>query len=521
MARNDSGVRYLDLLLRKSQVVRGVAKKDILSLKSQERRGRAWGKANGYEIRRVFRENLSAYKTGVQRPEFDAAVHSLLEGDSDCLWVYDSSRYSRKGAGDVLKILDAPGKRLYFDIDRLDTEVEADRSRIIGAAEQSREFSRVLSDKLRDTKAEQRDAGMWLSAAPYGLRVTKKRKLKHNKDWPVVERIHNEAAEGASVRKITQRLTWDGIPAPRGGDWKMSTVSKILRHPVYLGWQVTTIKGGPVLYLNAKGKKIRVFAKGVEGIPQATWDKHRRIAGGHELPSGFAENRHGRTGAPENHNPVSGTTHCYGCKGRATTYGASFGCKTFNTGGKCPSPAYGNRAAVLRVVLAQWRERLAEADPLDPTMLAVVEGWVALSQPEETHAEQEARGQIRLAEEAVNRLDRLFAVGAYGGRDGEATFAKLRRAAVEDVETARQEWEAVAKPLGDISILTDPQRCAELWEKSTPQYQGQLLRLAIEKVFIKKAAYSGQRLTLDRIVIEWKKPRGWEPAKAGKDTEAA
>ncbi|MGA5823143.1 hypothetical protein ACPC54_35435 [Kitasatospora sp. NPDC094028] len=59
-----SKVKHLDLLLRKSQVVRGAATRDILSLKAQESQGRAWGKRIGYTIRRVFRENLSAYKAG-------------------------------------------------------------------------------------------------------------------------------------------------------------------------------------------------------------------------------------------------------------------------------------------------------------------------------------------------------------------------------------------------------------------------------------------------------------------------
>lgn len=221
--------RYVDLLLRKSQVVRGTATRDILSLKAQEVKGRAWAKDNRYEIRRIFRENLSAYKKGVKRPEFDAAVHALLEGDSDCLWVYDSSRYSRQGAGDVLKILDVPGKRLVFDLDRLDTDIPADRVRIVGKAEDAREYSRVLSEKVRDTKAQQREEGKWLSGAPYGLKVTKKRKLKPGKFWPVIERIHNEAAEGSSNRKIALGLTADGYRSSKGGPFRSNTVGKILR----------------------------------------------------------------------------------------------------------------------------------------------------------------------------------------------------------------------------------------------------------------------------------------------------
>ncbi|WP_031068704.1 recombinase family protein, partial [Streptomyces sp. NRRL WC-3742] len=215
-------VKHLDLPLRKSQVVRGAATRDILFLKAQESQGRALGKRNGYTIRRVFRENLSAYKAGVERPEFDEAVHALLEGESDCLWVYDSSRYSRKGAGDVLKVLDRQGRRLCFYLNRLDTEVPADRMRIVAEAEQAREYSRLLSEKVRDAKAVDRDAGKWLGTPPDGLKVTKKGKLKGSKRWPMIERIYEEASQGKSQRKITLGLTADGWTGARGGPVRVS-----------------------------------------------------------------------------------------------------------------------------------------------------------------------------------------------------------------------------------------------------------------------------------------------------------
>ncbi|MFJ1754158.1 recombinase family protein [Kitasatospora sp. NPDC088134] len=515
MARKTDGqIRYLDLLLRKSQIVRGTAARDILSLKAQETRGIRWGKRNGYTIRRIFRENLSAYKPGVKRPDFEEAVHALLEGESDCLWAYDSSRFSRKGAGDVLKILDVPGKRLVFDINGLDTERPEDRRRIIEDAERDREYSRVLSEKIRDTKAEQRDEGKCLATAPYGLKATKKRKLKGNKWWPVVERIHYEAAGGKSHRKIASDLTADGFTAPRGGPWRATTVGKILRNPVYLGWQVVTVKGAPTVYLNAKGKKVRVFAKGFNGIPQAVWDAHRNISAGRPQVPGFGGAPRAEDQAPAENNPVAGLTWCEGggfeeaTGHRAISNGHSFRCGAHIAGVPCSAPCSATRSGVLRVVLAEWKKRLEAADPLDPTMLAVSERWVALSHPEESQAESEARGQLKVAEDAVARLDRLNTAGAYEGLDGETTFVKLRRAAVSDVETAKKEWEKVAQPVGDISVLTDPDRCAQLWETSSDTYRGQLLRLAIDRVFIRKADYSGQRVTPDRLTIEWAKPRG-------------
>ncbi|MFC8719378.1 recombinase family protein [Kitasatospora sp. NPDC057198] len=507
-------VKYVDLLLRKSQAVRGTATQDILSLKAQEARGRAWAKKNQATVRKIFRENLSAYKLTVKRPEFDAAVRALLEGESDCLWAYDSSRYTRKGAGDVLKVLDTPGKRLVFDINGLDTERPEDRRRIIEDAERDREYSRVLSEKVRDTKAAQREEGKWLAFAPIGLKVTKKRKLKHDKLWPMIERIHNEAAEGASNRQIAKGLSIDGYRGPRGGPVLPSLVGNILRDPVYLGWQIILVKGRPQIYVNAKGKKVRVFAKGVEGIPQETWDKHRRIAANIERRKNLPT---GERSKPAEHSPGSGLIWCEG-GGRnpktghlATVHSHSFRCSRANAGMvDCPEPASAMRTVVVKALAEALVTKLSTADPMDPTLLAVAENWVELSQPEESQREVEARGQLKLAEEAVARIDRLEAAGAYPGRDGEATYIKMRRSAVEDLEDARREWEALAKPMADISVLTDPARCTQLWEGSDDIYRGKLLRLAIDKVFLKKAPYQGARFNAERLHIVWKTPRGWE-----------
>jgi hypothetical protein len=91
---------------------------------------------------------------------------------------------------------------------------------------------------------------------------------------------------------------------------------------------------------------------------------------------------------------------------------------------------------------------------------------------------------------------------------------------VSDVTTAQEAWERIAQPLGDISILTDLERLDKLWKTSSDPCRGQLLRLAIDAVFLKKAAGIGERITPDRVVIVWAKPRGWKPPKKGTQRKA-
>jgi DNA invertase Pin-like site-specific DNA recombinase len=51
----------------------------------------------------------------------------------------------------------------------------------------------------------------------------------------VVRRIFTDAARGVSQANIALQLTYEGIPAPRGGAWRQSTVAYILKNVRYSG----------------------------------------------------------------------------------------------------------------------------------------------------------------------------------------------------------------------------------------------------------------------------------------------
>ncbi|MFF3751038.1 recombinase family protein [Streptomyces sp. NPDC002018] len=153
-----------DLSLRKSKVVREGER--ALSIRAQEERGRAWAEENSYRVRKVWKENLSAW-SDVQRPKYDVAMDAVLNGEVPALWCYALDRFSRKGAEAVVPIL---GKaHVIFDYERLDSMDERDRRWIIDRAENAREYSQRLSHNVRSTKNRQRNEGRWLARAPFGL----------------------------------------------------------------------------------------------------------------------------------------------------------------------------------------------------------------------------------------------------------------------------------------------------------------------------------------------------------------
>ncbi|MFE7111301.1 recombinase family protein [Streptomyces sp. NPDC057575] len=146
----------IDLYLRKSRVVRHEDPRDLTSIQAQEDSGRAWAAREGYRVRHVWVDNLSAW-SDIERPEFDKALATVLAGEVPALWCAYLDRFTRKGIDDIGPIL---GKaRVIFDYDGLDSSVERDRRWIIDRAEQAREYSMRLSYNVKTTKAAKRARG--------------------------------------------------------------------------------------------------------------------------------------------------------------------------------------------------------------------------------------------------------------------------------------------------------------------------------------------------------------------------
>ncbi|MGW7581314.1 recombinase family protein [Kitasatospora sp. NPDC054768] len=139
-----------------------------MSTDAQEEQGHRRAHREGYAVRKVWKDIASGFKD-VERADFDRALKALAGGVVPALWAYAVDRFSRKGAEDLLKVI---GKvRVIFDMDGLDSNEPRDRRWIINRAEEAREYSETLSRRVRDTKEEQRDGGLWVAGrAPWATR---------------------------------------------------------------------------------------------------------------------------------------------------------------------------------------------------------------------------------------------------------------------------------------------------------------------------------------------------------------
>ncbi|MFH8476607.1 recombinase family protein [Streptomyces sp. NPDC018000] len=490
----------IDLYLRKSIIVREGT--EALTFLTQEERGREWAKRNDYTVRKVWKDNLSAW-TDTKRPDFERALAALRRKAVPALWVYAVDRFDRKGAGSVIRILDA-GARLIFDYERLDSADPRDRERIISDAERAKAASDLLSHRVRDTKQGQRRRGEWVGAAPYGLRKDKRGKLHHDKDWDNVIRIFSDVAEGYAPRAVARRLTDDKKLSPKGGQWGASTVRRIVYNPVYEGWQVVALSREytwPVAYRDEKGDRLRVFADGVEPVPADLVAKARRVHAGHQR--GALGPRIGKAT-----HLLTDLLRCAGCGAKMPTSGRSYVCCGHAMGKVCPAPASAMRARIEDYVYTVWRDTVSGADVNDgdPLMLAVAERWAALTAPEETEAAHEALAVVKAAEAAVARLANDRASGIYDGAMGKH-FPRLVAEAETALTEAQDRYSAFSGGAVDLTMFDDAALLQEAWEAADLPMRRDLLRVAIDKITVTQAARRGAPFDGDaRCDIEWATP---------------
>ncbi|WP_432069640.1 recombinase family protein [Streptomyces sp. AA1529] len=492
----------VDLLLRKSKIVREGER--ALSLRAQEDRGRSWAEANGYRVRKVWKENLSAW-SDVERPKYDAAMSAVLNGEVPALWCYALDRFSRKGAEAVVPIL---GKaRVIFDYEELDSMNERDRRWIIDRAENAREYSQRLSYNVRYTKRRQRNEGRWLSRAPFGLIADKEtRKLSPDRKtvegkkfpaWDIVLRIFSSIAEGVSARALAREFNSEGIRTATGKGWQAATIRAIVNHPVYEGWLTISSGKQQKLYFNDAGERVQVAANMADMIPADLAERARRVLAGHQIIK--SKSRKGRR-----FNPLAGALECSGCSHAMVASGNSYTCQLRAAGGECSQPASASREALERYIEKRWLGRFTNASPDDPFIMVVAQRWQALTRPKETADTQEAIAAVRAAEAAIERLADDRAAGLYEGAMGKH-FPRLVREAEEKLASAQKRLaEFSSGTTLDYRLLTDPLWALRQWNSASPELRRELIDLAIDEIKVHRSPKQGGRFDgWSRVKIRW------------------
>ncbi|WP_327325997.1 recombinase family protein [Streptomyces sp. NBC_01210] len=240
MGRAADPAKLCDLFLRRSTL-----QDDKTTLIAHERDLRERAAREGLTVRKVWKEELSAFKAGIKREDFDNAIAAVLAGNVGHLLVWKLDRLSRRGMGQVGLVLDqfdAKGARLVAHMDGLDSSIPQHRGLFAWLAEQARAESFNTSMRTRSTKAEKKITGAWPGGQPpYGLRVLKGKKggkkptHHHPKEYETARRIADGLLANKAAGAIADELNAEGLRTRRGGLWRSSTITQLAHSPAWAG----------------------------------------------------------------------------------------------------------------------------------------------------------------------------------------------------------------------------------------------------------------------------------------------
>jgi DNA invertase Pin-like site-specific DNA recombinase len=536
----------IDLFCRKSRAVKSKASrggKKELSIAAQEATGRRVAALLNLTVRHVWKEvgSASRFRTKGRRDDQDKALAALEAGEVGALWCFRLDRWDRRGAGAILRIIE-PGdekpRRLLFGWDEnagrweLDSTNPRDRGELIRRAEDAREETERLSERVRNTKEHQRSNGEWVNArAPYGLEVVLVEKFDEEGDpyderklrvshapanepqgrttseiaWHVFDLIETK---GLSIRATVRQLDAEAIPSPSGGTWAWGTVRDMLWNAAYSGWQVTGRQEGGrkrLAYRDETGQKVSIMT----GPPLV--EEKKQLAA-QVAVTGV------RTGPEGEPHELSTRIRCEGCEGAMVTAGRGYQCSRHHMGAFCPAPAYVQRNVIEKYVAERWKIRLNSSEPGEPLVVEAARRWKAAEKPQETEEEEEARRSLVNAEKALQRVWADRKAGLYDG-PSEEYFAPALRDANALVTACRAVLDKMRGTAAvDVSFLMDPLQAPEAWDAAGTPMRRTLIGLAIDEVWVSKAAFEGQRFNgEERVTINWagespNRPRKHKPA---------
>jgi site-specific DNA recombinase len=209
------------------------------SIPSQLADGRAMAAGEACEIAGEYADEAASAWSGDRGPQLAAAM-GHAERIAPCVLVVQHS--DRLARGDGLKARHLG--ELYFWALKAGIALRSvqDDSTFTNPllafamgernAEDSRRKSLAVAAGMKRLAQAGRPSG---GPRPYGYRYEVGELLVVDAEGVIVRRIFPEFAGGRSLSAIARNLYHEGVPTLRGGPWRQSTVSGMLRNPVYVG----------------------------------------------------------------------------------------------------------------------------------------------------------------------------------------------------------------------------------------------------------------------------------------------
>lgn len=505
--------KLCDLFLRRSTL-----QDDKTTLIAHERDLRERADREGLTVRKVWKEELSAFKAGIKREEFDNAISAVLAGEVRHLLVWKLDRLSRRGMGQVGQVLDQfdeRGARLLAHMDGLDSSIPQHRGLFAWLAEQARSESYNTSTRTRRTKAEKKITGAWPGGQPpYGLRVRKGKcsTERHPREYGTSRRIADALLADSPAESIADALNSEGKTTRRGCKWRGSTITQLAHSPAWAGLMPVHER-----YRDARGRdRWRAtddFLLGPDGEPVRVGDgvitvgERARILAG--LRSRTSESlATGRRGKPAAQSLLSGLLKCGRCGGNMTKGGHQYRCYRRVTMGT--SACRGMTVLVKdadSVLSAAFMGRVTSFTESHELFQELARRWLAYEDPEADARRTELVLAIDNARARLESLDDAYYVqNRFTGSHGEHRYERMREAIESQLASMRSELDGITQAM-DLMVLHDVERLHAAWSAADLEQSRMLLRVVLHSVTLLPPLGQGMRSSwyqlLTRCCFHW------------------
>lgn len=437
----------------------------FISPAEQRDRISAWAKSKGARIRQ-FHEDLDQPGSKSNRPGLMKAMERVRSGAIEGIVVWRLDRFGRS-AVDNARLLDELrqlGAGLFTVAEGIDTSagpMGEFMASIFSA------FAKLELDRLRDSwsAARERAVGRGVhiaSRVPTGYERDEEGRLRPGSAAPIIRRIFEAKASGASWGELSGVMESAGVETPYGAKlWTNRSLAHLISNRAYLG----EARSGEFVNDGAHEPIVDL----------GTWNSAQRKRTTPSRGSGAL---------------LAGVLRCAGCRfalkadkmtDRRGERVRLYRCRGKRAAGRCSSPATVLGSVIEPFVVAQFRAKVGQIQ---------LQG---VSANEDLAAAEEA---VRKAEAELIAYRDSEAAAVLGARFGEGLKARSERLDEAEARASELQVHAGASTIPDVAELD------AVWPELSTRERNRVLRGAVDAVFVRS---SGRRNVpvAERTKIFW------------------
>ncbi|MFE5556230.1 recombinase family protein [Streptomyces sp. NPDC056544] len=497
--------------------VRRSKKKDTLAmLRSMVKQMCAQADRDEIKIRHVWFEQKSASKAYITREEFEKATAAVADGLSKTLYVFKTSRLSRRGMGHVGSVLDTfdmQRARIFVTAEHLDSRKS--RGMFAWLSERARDEAKEIAEFTKLGIDAHKAEGRWPGGvAPYGLECVKgSGKLSRKEgEYPTARRIAEKLLEGIVPAKVADVLNSEGKRTRKGAMWRAQTIIHLAQSVSWAGLIPNRERAK-----DENGNEIDKYYRSIEPLCDAkgnpiecgkgvvTYDEFLKInaliSGRSRAASGSAIGDK-RRGVRQPVTILTDVFKCPHCKGPMGNGGKNYNCRNrANMGESVCQGAATVRQRADDAMTEMWASHITALSPESNTIQQIARRWLQYKDPAKEAKKRKASAALESAVGREMKLEKEFFVLQ---KMSEERFESLREQVAAQIVELKAELAELTKE-ADLTPLMSPKALMAIWSSEGIEGRRALLQAAVKRVTITPATGRGDRTPIkERLEVQWR-----------------